>query len=166
MTLPDRDTLDVYGGSKENYGPVEDTTTDRDATMANYAYANVAMMSQTATRAYVRFTTAASTPSLVLVDSNAVWGNGVSYLPALARSGTGVFTVTWPSSVTDVIDTVAHGQASHTVNLKGVRIFAEGSTAILAQGKITSANVATVYTFTLGGVANDEVGTTILVEVF
>lgn len=160
MTLPDVDTLDSLGGAKENYGPVEDPVTDRDATLANKAYANTAMSTRTATRAWVRFTADATTPTIT--DHDAVWGKSVA--PTVSHVLVGKYLITWPATVTDEIDTVAHGQATHLVNIRAVRAFKEGSFPYLVTAERTSANSATVYIHTVALGPDDAVGSIFLVE--
>ena len=155
MTLPDKDDIDSYGGEKSDYAPIEDPTTDTSADEFNALKCSVAMGSRTAVRAWVRFTTHATTPGLVAHD--AVWGNSVAVQPTIARSGAGVFTVTWPTTVDDELG------ESHSLNLQAALVTVNGSTCYFSTCSITSANVATVYTFNTLFAANDIAGTTITV---
>jgi len=157
MTLPSIDTITTYGGVFADYGvSVVDPTTDQSADDFNKMSASVAMMTNTAIRAWAIFTTAATTGAMALQSHGAVWGTSVA--PTLARSGAGVFTVTWPSTVDDELG------ESHNVNILGVlRPNPYGSTLVHTQAERTSANVVTVYTFAAGGAADDVVGTNVLV---
>lgn len=152
MTIPDTDSVNTYGGALNNAGPVEDPTTDRDAGAMNKALASVSGMTHTAVRAIVRFTAAASGGAMVLVSHDAVWGNSNSVAPTLGRTGTGIFTITWPSSVTDELT------VSHTVALRYGTSNPRGSVFYQPQVVITSGNVATVYVFNAGNAASDAVG--------
>lgn len=159
--IPDVDSLATYGGALENYGiGVIDPLTDRDALAMNRALATVAGMSHTAIRAWCRFTTAATTGGMVLVSHDAVWGNGSSVAPVLARSSAGVFTVTWPTTVTDELG------VSHAVSFRcSLRPNVSSSTCYHANAVRTSANILTVYTFLANGTADDIAGTTVNVFV-
>ncbi len=158
MTLPAIYTLSTYGGAMANYAPVEDPTTDRDATAANQAYASAAAATHTTPRAWARFTAAASTGAMVLVAHDAVWGTSVP--PTLARTSAGIFTVTWPATITDELGTV------QTVALRAATATYEGAVAYFA-GASATVNIATINVG-LGttGALNDAVGVNILVVAY
>ena len=161
MTLPDVDSLSVYGGALNDYFPVEDPSTDRAAAAANQGYASTAAATHTVGRAWVRFVTSATTPALTIVNSNdSVWGNAIGVLPVLARVSAGVFTVTWPATIIDELG------ATHTINLRRAEIMAEGATLIPVQCSATAANVVTVYVFTTAGAASDQAGTTLHLQAY
>ena len=163
MTTPAIDALSTYGGALVNYAPVEDPTTDRDALAANQAYASCAAMTQTAVRAWVRFVTSATTPTLaVSFPNDAVWPNVFANLPVLTRSAVGVFLLTWPTTVIDALG------VTQTLNFRGCYDpNIEGATlAGFANATVTAANVVTVRTFSTAFAASDIVGTTICVQVF
>ena len=153
MPLPDIDDYNAtFGGSKVNYAPVEDVTTDEDAAVRNAYVADVAMMTPTAIRGWVRFTASATAP--VLVAHNANWGTGAGVAPVLARTGVGVFTITVPATVTDPLGN------THTVNLRDAWVNARGAATFLFCGAVvTSANVITVYIGSAAGAASDAAGT-------
>jgi hypothetical protein len=158
--LPGIDSLSTYGDAKSNYAPVEDPTTDEDAAHRNLYAANVAAMTQTAPRAICRFVGHGTTPTDPASNVHfAVWGNDVSVKPVVAHSATGVFTITWPSTITDELG------EEHSVNLVDGWPNVNGSTLYHAQVTITAPNVATVYVFNSAGAANDAVGVTIAVFV-
>jgi hypothetical protein len=160
LTLPDTDSFATYGGSLQNYAPVEDPTTDRDALAANQAYASIAAATHTVARAWARFVTSATTPSLATTNGNdANWGNSLGVQPTPARVSTGVFTLTWPSTIVD------ENGGTHTVNLRRAFAQPEGATLYNAQALVTAPNIVTVYTFTAAGSANDIAGVTVHVEV-
>lgn len=160
MTFPAIDSLDTYGGAKANYAPIVDPTTDRDADDANQAYASTAAMTHTATQAWARFVTSATTPTLAVTNSNdAAWGNSAPDQPTPGRSSTGVFTLTWPTTVVDELG------VTHTVNLRWARASIEGSSlGGFVQCAVTAPNVVTVYTFNTSFSANDLVGKTVFVQ--
>lgn len=159
MTLPAVDSLSTVGGAKENYAPVEDSTTDENAEHRNIYAANATAMTQTLCRAIYRFKGKASSPPDDATASIhfSVWGNDVSVKPTTARTGTGVFTITYPATVDDELG------ETHSTNLISGWGNAESSTFYHVQVAITSPNVATVYVFDAAGAATDAVGVTIAV---
>jgi hypothetical protein len=120
---------------------------------------DVAGMTRTARRAWARFT-AGSSPLLAATNpDDAVWGNASGVLPVVAHSSTGVFTMTWPSTIVDQFGT------TRSINLRWARVSVEGSTCAFAQCSVTSPNVVTVYLFNTSFAANDLSSSyTILVE--
>lgn len=153
--LPDVDSFSAYGGELANYAPIEDATTDEDASWRNLYAMNVAAMTQTATRAWCAFVGHGTTPTDPASNVHgAVWGNALGVKPTMARSSTGVFTITYPTSVNDELN------ESHTVNLKRCWVNVEGATLYHVQATVTSPNVITVYVFNSAGAANDGVGVT------
>ena len=165
MPLPDIDSFASYGGRIVNYQDVEDPTTDRDAAAASAAYLSTAALTQTCPRAWARFLTAATTGAMTLAVTNpndGAWPNIAGNKPVLARTSAGIFTLTWPATLAD-----ANG-VTHTLNFRAARACAEGATYVPVQCSVTAPNVVTVYVFVGSAVpfvANDVVGTTILVEV-
>lgn len=152
MTLPAKDDLASLGGTLTDYGvSVTDPTTDLSAAASNQFRADVAMMSRTAVRAWVRFSGHATTPTIVASD--AVWG---ATPPTVAHAATGTYTVTWPATVSDALG------VTQAVNFGCVVECAVDSQFLAsAQAVLTSANVVTVYTFNSAGSANDLAGTNI-----
>ncbi len=159
MTMPDADTIDTFGGAKNDDLPVEDPTTDRSAEGMNAALEDVAQLTQTGCRAWARIVLDSTTPALANVNgSGAGWGNGTP--PTPAKTGTGTFTVTWPATVTDGLGVV------HPLDLRRARVSIEGSTFGFANAEMTTANEATIHTANAAGSANDLAGVTVHLEVF
>ena len=156
MPLPDSSSIDDFGGILSDYLiGVVDPSTDMSAAAGNSMSATVAMGSRMVPRCEVSFTGAAVAP--VTVAFEAVWKSKTPTIPTAARTGTGVFTFTFPASVSDEL------LAPHVLNLTSAWGFASGGTAYHAQAS-ASANVLTVYVFTLAGAASDAVGATIRVQ--
>jgi hypothetical protein len=154
--FPESASLSEFGGVKSNYfvAPV-DPTTDIDEDNWNYLICNAAMGSRMQPRCEAVFTGHATTP--VFVEFEAVWKGGTATSPVIARTGSGVFTVTYPASVNDEL-----GEA-HSVNLKRAWGQAEGTTSYTVQCS-ASANVVTVRVFlTSTGAANDAADVTLVV---
>lgn len=99
--LPDSSYLTTYGGAKSNAFSVLSSGYDGDAAQANYAYASAAAMTRNARRCWARFTTAATTASMALVDHDAVWGDQVA--PRYDRTATGTFRLIYPERVVNEI---------------------------------------------------------------
>ncbi len=164
MTLPEIDTLTTYGGGLNDYSPPVDPTTDRPAAGANAAYASMAAMTATATRAWVRMTlNGASAPTLVAHNSN--WGNQLAVAPVLTRSGAGILIVTWPTTVTDQILPGTPGYfGPHTLNLRAGLANVRFLSVAWLSFAVVSANAATIYICNTSGVLTDVTG--IDVDVF
>jgi hypothetical protein len=158
MPLPSPTPLSAYGGALGNYlgQGVVDPTTDLDAAAHNQAMSDLAAMTNTTVRAWCVFT---STASPALVSHYAMWGTGGGVAPVVARTSAGVYTVTWPSTITDALG------ASQSVTYSVAEATAQGSSAFLVQASKTSSTVATVYAFTTGGVAADS-GANVMVKLY
>lgn len=170
MTLPSRDSLSTFGGTPGaglvDFSPPIDPTTDLPAAGLNQALSDVAMMTRTAVRAWARFTPA-GTGTPVLVNHWALWGNSSGVAPVVARTTTGIYTVTWPATVTD---DVTVSSASGYVGPQSPNFLAgegqtEGATFFSVQSS-ASANVATVWIFGTGNTLADPNGPTIFVKVY
>jgi hypothetical protein len=163
MTCPDVSDIADYGvpdgGFKDGEGiAVEDPTTDQPADGANATFNDTASMTHTADRAWARFTAGAS-PTIVSTNGHdAMWGSLSGVKPTPAKTATGTWTLTWPSTVQDQLG------ATHTTNLRKARASVEGSVLKFVQCKVTAPNVVTVYGFDTTFAANDLTGITILVE--
>lgn len=163
MTLPAVDSIATYGGAKQDYSPVVDPTTDEDAASRNKYAANVAMATHTlvrAMRSFVGVNGAAPTDPVSGFVHDAVWGSTPDVKPVVARSGEGVWTVTWPETITDELGD------EHTVDLKRAHAQVEcDGTLYHATAKVTAANVVTVRGWLSNGTADDLAGCTITVSV-
>jgi hypothetical protein len=166
MSLPDVDALATYGGALFDYSAPVDPTTDRPASGANQAYNNVAAMTQTACRAWVRLTlNGSATPVLVAHASH--WGNAIGVAPTFTRTSAGIYTITWPATVLDFIPNGAPGFAtSHTVNFRGGWTNVRGATIFQSQVTPTAANIGTLYTSTAGSGTLADPGSATDVDVY
>lgn len=155
MTLPSQDSFSTFGGLKQDYDAIVNISTDYSAVSnLNPAFVDVSMMTRTAIRSYVRFTTSATIPTLNTYE--ACWREFTTTQPVLARTGTGVYTITFPTTVSDGI-----GDTNY-VNFQSCLPKVEGNSFALVQGSITSANVLTIYTATTGGTPSDLSGTAVI----
>jgi hypothetical protein len=168
--LPDISSLAELGGALTNYSSVVDPTTDEDAKYRNRYACDVAMMGHTAARALCSFTAVNGSnptdPTGFVHD--ALWGSLVAVKPTVARTGEGVWTVTWPSTVDDELsdeDASIGGGETHSVNIR--RAMAQG-TAVAgvlkhAVAEVTSAAVVTVRGYMADGTIDDIAGSIITV---
>jgi hypothetical protein len=168
VTAPDVDDLASYGvpdGGFKDYHPVTDPTTDQPAgenpgdAGANQMFASCAAMTHTAPRAWTRFLGHATVPTIAAQNGHdSMWGSDSSVKPAPAHVSTGVYTLTWPANVNDLLG------VAHALNFR----FARRPNCEDADGffraKVTAPNVITVTCKDTTGALNDFVGSTILVE--
>jgi len=162
VTAPDVDSLATYGGGLNDYSPVIDATTDRPAAGANASYASTAMMSHVAPRCAVRFSPQGSgTPILAAAGAqwDAQWGLATPTPPVLARTGTGVYTITYPATVADEIPVGAAGYnaSGHSTSLRFCWINLEygATTPYILKAVVTAPNVITVSIYNTSFVATD-----------
>ncbi len=147
MALPDAESVASLGGVKQNYGvaPV-DPATDVSASNWNDLILDVASMTRMAMRAKFAFTWNGTAVTVSSYESQ--WKGGTSTLPTGARTATGSFTFTFPSTITD------ENGGTHSLNFSEAEARAEGSTFLPSQAS-ASANVVTVYTFNAAGSLTD-----------
>lgn len=173
MPLPNISSLDDLGGALANYAPVTDPTTDEDAKFRNRYACDVAALGHTAPRAWVRFTAvAAGAPTDPASNvHDALWGSAVGVKPVVARTGVGIWTVTYPTTVNSELTLKPvdqGGGVTHTVNLRTAIAQATAVAGVLrhAVAEVTTANVVTVRGFTAGGVADDIAGSVVTVVIW
>lgn len=153
MALPDEATLiDTYGGPYQNERPVEDPTTELDASFDNEALADTAAATRMVSRAWVSFTGITYTSGTMAVttdDHNAVWGADNAVKPVVTQSATGIYLITWPTTIEDEIG------VTRTLN---IRVPLEPVTvdATLSRVKVTAktANTLALKAFNAAGAAN------------
>lgn len=160
--LPEVDGIATYGGALANYQPPEDPTTDEDAAWRNLYVMNVAGMTHTLVRAMRSFLGNATTPgdpSTGFVHDS-VWGSDNGVKPTVVNSGTGIYDLTWPTTVTDELGGV------HTINFQRAWGAVESSAGTFeaANAKVTGPNTVRVYTYS-GTTLNNLVGEVITVLV-
>jgi hypothetical protein len=146
MTAMSVDSLGTLGGALNNYSPVVDATTDLDAGAGNKAMADIAAMTHCCPRAWTRFTPA-GTGAPVLTAHDEMWGAVGLAAPIVARTTTGIYTLTWPSNVQDEIPSGSPGYTGpQPLNLRMATGNSEGGTTYFdAKPVVTSPNVVTVY---------------------
>jgi hypothetical protein len=140
MTVPDRDSLGTYGGPWNDYQPVADPTTDVPATGGNQWAADTAGMTKTAVRAWGRFSTS-GTSVPTLLTSFTMWPTGTNDAPVVARTTTGLYTMTLPVTVEDELGN------DHTLNLMAGDCQCESQSVLWTAQVSVSGNVASVAIF-------------------
>lgn len=138
MTLPAIDDISAVGGQIQDYRAVPDPTVERSAAQENQIAADAVMATRTITRAFAAYT-AGATPAIVSHD--AVWGTGAGVAPTVALASTGVWTITWPATVTDALGVV------HSTNFRRAWACVEGANWAIHTCTVTAPNVVTVRTW-------------------
>ena len=147
--IPERITINDLGGVKRNAYPVEDATTDLDSLYWNLTAANVAAMTNTAIRAWVKFSVA--TGEVTLVDHNAVWGDGID--PVLVVEDTGIYSITYDATQSDSLidsgDTQYEGATEHTLALAWVQasVYVTDSTLAFVTAEVVAGNEISISLF-------------------
>lgn len=154
--FPNVASLATYGGPLNDYSAPRNSSTDRSASGTNPAYGDIAAMTHCGVRAYVRFVPH-GTGSPTFAASSARdegWNNGNNVAPVIARSSTGLYTATYPSTVFDEIPSSFNGStpAGIALNLRAAWVNLElGSTTNYdANARVSSPNVITVAIYTVG----------------
>jgi hypothetical protein len=144
--LPESISYSDVGGNKTDYSPAVNTNTDRLGTEMDTALVNIAMMTRTVNRGWIRFSTDGyGVPTLT--SWNACWRGNTSAQPVVARTGIGVLTATFATSVLD------EQALSHTTNIQLVQAASETIPLIFVSS--ASANVITIKTFDNSFAAKD-----------
>lgn len=161
--------LDDYGGPMANYADVVDPNTDEDAKFRNRYACDTAMLTHVSPVAIFRFiTVAGGAPTEPTFVHDARWGNSAFVKPIVARTGTGVWTVTWPSLVDDDMtqfDPSVGGGVQHSVNFRTAEARATPVAGVLkhAAATVTAPNIITVNGYLANGTADDIAGSTVTV---
>ncbi len=163
MRLPSVSTLADYGGAKANYAPVEDASTDEDASNRNDYVGDVAGMSNTAVRAWVTFLGTATEPISDPATNvhGAVWGSAANVKPTIERDALGTYVVIWPETFIDDLG------VEHTINIRGVlRPNIQTEYLYHSSAVVAAANAVGVYVWAADGTPSDAVGLPITVCVY
>ena len=147
-TLPNSNSLNDFGGVKQDYSTQVNYSTDWSADNVNSAFSASAQMTRTATRCWIK----------IDVDSDgyvsqwdAVWKADTTTAPVIAHPSTGSFTATLPTTVSDPLGNTIN------VNFKSVQVSLDGNGSFisgLVQAKV-SGNVIYIYTADLSGTLTD-----------
>ena len=97
-------TLATYGAPYANAEVVDNPNTQCDADLFNRQSEDVAQLTRTGYRAIVKFTPVAGAPFTLAaadVQVRTMWGDGTAYKPTVAKTGNGLYTITFAASYTD-----------------------------------------------------------------
>jgi hypothetical protein len=94
-------TLGTYGAPFVDAIPVDDPTTTESSSQHNRLTEDVAQGTRTWDKAWVHFLTATSNGAIVATSGQSIFGVGSGQLPTIARTGTGLYTITYPNTWTD-----------------------------------------------------------------
>lgn len=121
-------TIETYGGPFVDAVPVDDPTTTESAGQHNRLTEDVAQATRTQPRAWVSFKTRTTNGAVTPDEGESMMGTGSAQLPTVARTGTGLYTVTYPPSWTDALGTLetivfkkAHGAVASTTTVGRVQ---------------------------------------------
>lgn len=159
-------TIADYGGPYVDRGVKRDPSYQMGANQGNRFLVDTAQATRTVPRATVLFqlATSGSTIDPANVTHTSVWGSGSTEKPTVARTGTGVYTVTWASSFDDEMP------APNTVTESVVFTFAEGQPNVRGatdgRARVVSiiSNVVTVQVYNTANALSDLGGSASQVE--
>lgn len=162
MTTPR--TVADYGAPKETAVPLADA--QKYVSGAEYCrlVADLSQLTCTSVKAWVHFPTVTSNGAVTPSAGGSHMGVGVLDRPAVARTATGTYTVTYPSSFTDSSGTLGNVGATEAITFTDASGGVIGSTFGHVQASASGA-VITVYVFSSSHVLSDlGGGVTIRVE--
>lgn len=137
--LPDIAAVDgTYGGPYVNHAPVEDPTSDMDASYGNELLADVAGATHTVDRAWARIAGQTATGSTAVVDHDAVWGSTAAVAPTCNHSSTPTYVFTWATTYADELGD------TKTINVRKPRSWVAGSTTGRAVVSSWTPNTVTI----------------------
>ena len=154
--------IDTYGGEFSNADATVDPSTDLDAAYWNLLAMHVGQMSHSTAKVILQFPTISSVANTTPSATRTHWGSGASYYPTtVARTATGAYTITYPSTFTNQLgdaETVSFWHAEAVVSSSTVY----GHCQCTATGA-----VVTLKVFDAAGAAVDITnGTTITVKAY
>lgn len=165
MPLPSSSTIANFGGSGkiDNQSlPPANSSYDWSNPLLAACTSDVAGLGQTAPRVIVRLTLAATTGAMVLQSWRAVWQNVTTTAPVIARTSTGLYTVTLPTMCSDEYDSSVGVTGNITVNLGYAEVDIEGANFYFANAS-ASGNVITINTATAAGTSPADLTNTVTV---
>lgn len=147
--------LESYGGPFQNEEAVVDPVSEVDAVFLDRTLCDVAQLTVATGFTWFSFVTttdaAPVTVSAANVSVSGVWGNGSPAKPTVAKTATGVYTLTWPASFDDELvgvpnmDSVSETQSVAFTFPSGLNVL--GSTNGTARVSAIASNVVTVRVY-------------------
>lgn len=97
-------SIDNYGGVKVDAEPVEDPTTELSADQYNRLAEDAAQMTRTSTKIFVKFATSSGGAGAITPTAGqAHRGTASGDLPTIAKTATGLYDITYPSTFVDAL---------------------------------------------------------------
>lgn len=149
MPLPSTpSSLDTTGGQHGDYHQQEDPTTDLLAAQFDQLSVDCSSMTRITRQAWVLFsglTYTSGTQSIPVTLHRALWGFSNAVKPVVDQTATGVYHVTWPTTITDELGVV------HTLNiLVPENPVVYGADGLRAKVLSWTANVLTINAYSAG----------------
>lgn len=141
-------SIGTYGGPFVDASAVRNPTSQISAKLFNQLIEDVAQMTRTALRAMVRFTTVTSGNPTVSSHKSA-WGDTDTQKPTVTRTGTGLYTVTYATALTNGLGD------SESVSFGFGEAHLLGSTDGKARVDTIAANVVTLRVYDAAGTLSD-----------
>lgn len=91
----------AYGGPYSDERPQSDPMTQLPGDLGNLLLEDVAQLTRVPMRVVARFLTANTSNPTTIDYAKTQWGTGTSYKPTVARTGVGLFTVTFAATYDD-----------------------------------------------------------------
>jgi len=162
MPLPEPQSVDSYGGKKEQRRAVVNPVNSVSADEHNLLVSDMAMTSRMAPRAVRRFVTGTPpTDPASGASHESMWGNKLEDLPVVTSLGANLYRVTWPTEVENELGD------SILLNLRWATIECE-KTAVCKQASVavTGPNTVEVAVFSASGASDSSSGIPLLVTVY
>lgn len=161
-------TISEYSGPWVDAESIANPETEQPASSMNRIAEDTAQMTRTVWRVHVKFATSAgANGAQAVVDSTSVWGEGVSFAPAIAKTATGTYTITYATEYDDALVGTTGNEAVEETEQVAFRFHGwnvQGST--FGHLQVSSVdNVITVYVFDAAGALSD-LGGSVTVSVF
>jgi hypothetical protein len=152
-----------YGAVYVDQEAVRNPRTQMAADKFNRLAEDVAQMTRTSTKVEVVFTTTstAAPTSVTPTSGPTQWGTGSAYHPAISKTATGTYVLTWDSSYDDGLvgtdaDAVSETETLALTRAQGVVMSATQFGHVYC---VASANVVTAYVRDAAGTLTDLSGT-------
>lgn len=161
-------TIDNYAGPWVDASAIANPTTQQSAASANRMAEDTAQMTRTSNKVWVKFSTSSgANGSRPVLDSTSQWGEGNAYAPAIAKTGTGTYTITYATEYDDALVGTEGNEAVEETEAVAFRFHGwniEGST--FGHVNVSSVdNVITCYVFDAAGTLSD-LGGGVVVSIF
>lgn len=158
---PSMPSPSTFGPPLQNFGAIEDPSTEMDARAWNNMRAQLAMISQTVPLAMVAIQYSGGV--VTILRHSAVWGDTSGVAPTAVRNSAGSFTFQWATDYPDLRD---DGTAvAHAVSIRGATVTpgVTGSTKLVACYILDNARTVSVNVFNDAGTLTDPNNLTLVI---